>query len=125
MDQPVQGQNPVLERLAFSAKNMSVWVKLMGILNIIGGALSALTIVGIIIAWAPIWMGVLLFQAGSRADEAQVAKRYDQLIPIMEKLRLYFLIQGIIIIVSVILAILSFIIFGASMFAMFNNMSNY
>ena len=77
MDQPVQGQNPVLERLAFSAKNMSVWVKLMGILNIIGGALSALTIVGIIIAWAPIWMGVLLFQAGSRADEAQVAKRYD------------------------------------------------
>ena len=43
----------------------------------------------------------------------------------MEKLRLYFLIQGIIIIVSVILAILSFIIFGASMFAMFNNMSNY
>ena len=123
MDQPVQGQNPVLDRLTSSAKNMSVWVKLIGVINIIGGALAAITVVGIIFAWAPIWMGILLFQAGSRADEAQASKRPDQLVPMMDKLRLYFLIQGILVIVSIALTILSFIIFGASMFAMFDQMN--
>ena len=125
MDQPVQEQNPILQRLAFSAQSMSIWIKLIGIINIIGGALAAITIVGIIFAWAPIWMGVLLFQAGSRADEARASGRHDQLIPMMEKLRLYFLIQGILIIVSVALTILSFIIFGAGMFAMFDQFNNY
>ena len=123
MDQPLQAQNPVLDKLAFTAKNMSVWVKLIGVLNIIGGALAAITIVGIIFAWAPIWMGVLLFQAGSKADEAQASKRYDLLVPMMDKLRLYFLIQGILVIVSIALMILSFILFGASMFAAFDQLN--
>lgn len=123
MEQPVQAQNPILDKLTSSAKSMSVWIKFVGIINIIMGALSAISIVGIIIAWAPIWMGILLFQAGSRADEAQASKRPDTLIPMMDKLRLYFLIQGIIIIVFVALSILSFIIFGAGMFAMFDQMN--
>lgn len=123
MDQPDQAQNPVLDRLIFSAKNMSIWVKLLGIINIIFGALTALSLVGIIIAWLPIWLGVLLFQAGSRADEALAGKRPDQLITMMEKLRLYFLIQGILIIVMFGLGILAFLIFGASMITMFDQMN--
>ena len=125
MDQPVQAQNPVLDRIALSAKNMAVWAKFIGIVNIIVGALTALSLVGIIIAWLPIWMGVILFQAGSRADETYVSKRYDQLVPMMEKLRMYFLVQGILVIVGIGLTILSFIIFGASMFSLFNQMNNY
>ncbi len=125
MDQPVQAQNQVLDRIALSAKNMAVWAKFIGIVNIIVGALTALSLVGIIIAWLPIWMGVILFQAGSRADEAHTSKRYDQLVPMIEKLRMYFLIQGILIIVGIALTILSFIIFGASMFSLFNQMNNY
>ena len=125
MDQPVQAQNPVLDRIALSAKNMAVWAKFIGIVNIIVGALTAISLVGIIIAWLPIWMGVILFQAGSRADEANASKRYDQLVPMMEKLRMYFLVQGILVIVGIGLTILSFIIFGASMFSLFNQMNNY
>jgi hypothetical protein len=125
MDQPVQAQNPVLDKLALSAKNMAVWAKFIGIVNIVMGALTALSLVGIIIAWLPIWMGVILFQAGSRADEAYTGKKYDQLIPMMDKLRMYFLVQGILIIVGVAVTILSFVIFGAGMFAMFDQMNNY
>ena len=123
MDQPVQAQNPVLDRLIFTAKNMSIWVKLLGIINIISGALTALTLVGIIIAWLPIWLGILLFQAGSRADEALASKRPDQLITMMEKLRLFFLIQGVMIIVMFGVGILAFLIFGASMITMFDQMN--
>ena len=123
MDQPVQAQNPVLDRLIFTAKNMSIWVKLLGIINIVSGALAALSLVGIIIAWLPIWLGILLFQAGSRADEALASKRPDQLITMMEKLRLYFLIQGIMIIIMFGVGILAFLIFGASMITMFDQMN--
>ena len=123
MDQPVQAQNPVLDRLIFTAKNMSIWVKLLGIINIISGALTALTLVGIIIAWLPIWLGILLFQAGNRADEALASKRPDQLITMMEKLRLFFLIQGVMIIVMFGVGILAFLIFGASMITMFDQMN--
>ena len=125
MDQPVQTQNPLLDKLALSAKNMAVWAKFIGIVNIVMGALTALSLVGIIIAWLPIWMGVILFQAGGRADQAYTGKKYDQLIPMMDKLRMYFLVQGILIIVGVAVTILSFVIFGAGMFAIFDQMNNY
>lgn len=125
MDQPVQAQSPVLDKLALSAKNMAVWAKFIGIVNIIVGALTALSLVGIIIAWLPIWMGVILFQAGSRADQAHTSKKYDQLIPMMDKLRMYFLVQGILVIVMIAVSILSFVIFGAGMFAMFDQMNSY
>jgi hypothetical protein len=46
------------------------WLKFLGVLSIIGGIVQALSIVGIIIAWLPIWMGVLMFQAGSSIDAA-------------------------------------------------------
>ena len=42
--------------------NGSLWMKLAAVLMIIAGALQALTIIGILWAWVPIWMGVLLFR---------------------------------------------------------------
>ncbi len=41
------------------------WIKFLGILSIVSGALGALSIIGILWAWLPIWLGVLLFQAAS------------------------------------------------------------
>ncbi len=57
-----------VEEMFAVATQSKGWLKFLGVLSIIGGVLSALTIVGILVAWLPIWMGVLLFQAGSQAD---------------------------------------------------------
>ena len=43
------------------------WMKFLGIVMVIAGIFTAITIVGIIIAWLPIWLGVLLFP-GCRSD---------------------------------------------------------
>jgi len=51
--------------------NTSGWLKFLGVLAIISGILTALTIIGIIIAWLPIWLGVCLFQAGGRFSIAR------------------------------------------------------
>ncbi len=59
-------------------------MKFMGIMTIIGGGLQALSIVGLLVAWLPIWMGVVLTKAGSKAGEyadkgdCAVARRADR-----------------------------------------------
>jgi hypothetical protein len=92
-----------------TAAEMAGWLKFVGIVNIISGALTAISIVGIVIAWIPIWMGVLLFQAGSNAVNAQAGQRTDELVTAVKRLKTYFIINGVLIIVGVAIAILVFI----------------
>jgi hypothetical protein len=92
-----------------TAQEMAGWLKFVGIINIIGGAISAITIIGIIIAWIPIWMGVLLFQSGSNATNAQAGQRTEELVNMIKKLKAYFIINGILIIVWVAIIVFGFI----------------
>lgn len=99
-------QEKIYEEMAKSAG----WMKFIGILSIIGGALSALSIVGIIIAWLPIWMGIVLFQAGGAASAAGLTKDEVKLAEAISKLRLYFVIMGITVIVGIAFSILGILI---------------
>ncbi len=83
--------HPIAEKL----KSMKGWLKFLGILSIAGGALYALTIVGIIFAWLPIWIGVVLYQAGERADRYIASEDEAVLVEFMGKLNTYFTILGI------------------------------
>src|SRR5690606_20838927 len=50
-----------------------LWMKLLAVMMIITGALQVLTIIGILWAWLPIWLGVLLFQSASAAEQASAS----------------------------------------------------
>lgn len=76
------------------------WMKFLGILTIIGGALQALSIIGILWAWLPIWLGVLLFQAATGMEQASISGDTAAFMAAQGKLRLYFVIQGILIIIA-------------------------
>jgi hypothetical protein len=81
------------------------WMKFMGILSIIGGATQALTIVGILYAWLPIWMGVLLYQAGSSIESAgQFGDRFG-FYNSMSRLKTYFVVQGVMTLISIIIVV--------------------
>jgi len=83
-----------------NAKSMAGWMKFMGIMTIIGGGLQALSIVGIVIAWLPIWMGVVLVRAGSKAGEYADKGDSASLEGLTGQLKTYFTISGIMMIVS-------------------------
>jgi Family of unknown function (DUF5362) len=87
------------------------WIKFLGILSIVGGVLTALSIIGILWAWLPIWLGVLLFQSASGMEQAAASGDTATFVMAQNKLRLYFVINGIMIIVGFALAVL-FIMFG-------------
>ena len=89
-----------------NAKGMAGWAKFMGIMTIISGCLQVLTIFGIVIAWLPIWMGVVLTKAGSKADEYAEKGDMAALEGLTGQLKTYFVISGVLIIVSFALAII-------------------
>jgi len=86
---------------------MTGWIKFIGIMTIIGGCLQALSIVGLVIAWLPIWMGVVLTKAGSRAREYADKGDFASLEGMIGQLKNYFTISGILIIISFAVSIIA------------------
>jgi hypothetical protein len=103
-----------------NAKGMTGWIKFMGIMSIVGGCLQALTIFGLVIAWLPIWMGVVLTKAGSRAGEYADKGDFASLEGMTGQLKTYFTISGILIIVSfgltIVFAVAWFVLLGLGAF---------
>jgi len=82
------------------------WMKLIGVMMILYGTLFALTIVGIIFAWLPIWLGILLFQAASSAEDAHIASNAEELLATQRILKTYFTIMGVITLISLLFGLL-------------------
>jgi len=93
-----------------SASKGNGWLKFFGVVNIIAGALQALTIVGIVVAWLPIWIGVVAMQASSFAERAAINKSEADLIQYHNKIRVLFQLIGILIIIGIVLGIISVIV---------------
>ena len=92
-----------------------LWLKLLGVLNIIQGIIAALTIIGIIVAWLPIWMGVLLFRAGSSIESARMSGDKALFIKSQENLKTYFIINGVLALIVIIF--MGLIFMGGTFFA--------
>ncbi len=83
------------------------WIKFLGILQIISGVLSCLSIIGLIYGWLPIWMGALLTKAGSNTETAQYTGDKFQFMESLSSLKLYFTIQGVLIIIGLLSLIIT------------------
>jgi hypothetical protein len=93
------------------------WMKLVAVMMIIYGVLTALTIIGIIIAWLPIWMGVLLFQSAGQIDQAYSTNDETALATSLGKLKTYFTIMGILTLIGIVLFVVGFLLGLAGMMA--------
>ncbi len=87
------------------------WVKFVGIVDIVIGALQAMSVIGILWAWIPIWQGVLLLQCGGAIERAQMAGDESALRQALDKLRVYFIIQGVLMIIGFAFMALMFTLF--------------
>lgn len=94
------------------------WLKFVGIMFIIQGALTALSIIGIVIAWLPIWIGVLVMQSANAIERAQMTGDAGALKEALARLRTYFVVQGVLFIVGIVLAVLGGVFYGVLLAAL-------
>lgn len=101
-------ENSLIKTLSLPLYQSKGWMKLIGVMMILYGLLVALSIIGIIVAWLPIWMGILLFQAASAAEDAQAKESPEDLLNALNRLRTYFTIMGVLTLIGLIFAFLGF-----------------
>lgn len=90
------------------------WMQLIGVMLIISGVLTALSIIGIVIAWVPIWAGWVLMQAAGASDRAYNQNDHHEASYAMTRLRTYFTIFGVLMLIYICVTIL-FLVFGVGM----------
>ena len=103
-----------LERFKKAAQGMKGWMKFLGIMGVIGGALGVLSIVGIIFGALQIWLGVLLVQDANRAGEFAATGNEGALAEWAEKLKTYFLVMGVLTLIGIILTVIALCIYLAA-----------
>lgn len=94
------------------------WMKFLGVIMIIVGVIQACTVVGLIIAWLPIWLGILLFSTGSKIDAAFQSGNKADLMTGLGKLKTFFTIYGIMAIIGIAMSVIGLILAGGTIFAL-------
>lgn len=101
---PAPQDTHLIQELSLPIYQARGWLKFLGILSIISGVTTALSVVGILFAWLPIWMGVIMFQAGSAIDSAgQFGDRFAFLRS-LGNIKTYFVLQGVMTLLGLLLA---------------------
>jgi hypothetical protein len=98
----------VERKVTTNCKDMNGWIKFLGIAFIIVGGFLVVSIVGIIIAWLPIWMGVILLRGANSTREVAMGK-IESIGNMFGSLKTFFLLAGVAMIVYLVLIILSII----------------
>ncbi len=93
----------LVQRIGLPMQQSKGWLKFLGIMSIISGVCTVLFTLGlgIVIAWLPVWMGVLLYQSAELADRAYTSGDETSLVAALSKIRLYFVITGVMMIVGI------------------------
>ena len=84
-----------LHTIALPLYEAKRWIKFLGGVLFALGVAYALTIVGLVVAWVLLWLGVLLWQAGTELDRAFPGGQEVPLAIALQKLRRFFVVAGI------------------------------
>jgi len=92
--------------------NVSGWLKFLGILNIVAGVMYCITIVGAVLGWIPIWIGILLNNA-STSLRAGYDGRNEQVVRVgIDKLALSIKIIGILTLIGLVINVVIMLIYA-------------
>jgi hypothetical protein len=98
---PNPQENQLVQQLSIPIYQARGWLKFLGVLTIIGGIPSVFALVGIL----QIWIGILLFQAGSSIDSAGQFGDKFAFLRSMGNLKTYFVIQGVLTLIGIIVVV--------------------
>jgi len=106
----------------FAAKG---WMRLLGVLSIIGGIITVFSLWGIVICWIPIWIGILLMKAASAIELAQHNGDREQFTECLQQFRTYFTLQGVLSLIYIVAGIIGFIVMGGALLGLLAGLGDY
>lgn len=92
------------------------WMKFIGVLCIIMGVMYGMTIAGLIVAWLPLWIGIVLLRAARQIQLAHDTQDTTALSLGLENIRKFFKITGVCFLLSLILGLIVVIAAVAAFF---------
>ncbi len=116
------GDGERIMRLSEPLYRAKGWIKLSAVMLILYGALTALSIVGLLVAWLPIWMGVLLWRAAKAAEQAHDASDEAALLEVQNRLRTYFVVMGVTTLIVLVVTVAQVLFMGGMMFTNWETM---
>ena len=84
------------------------WLRFLGILNIIAGVIYCLTIIGLIIGWLPIWIGITLNKASHALQEGYARRDQQEIYVGMDSVAQVVKIFGVLAIIGLVINVLYF-----------------
>ena len=101
---PTEGgvESSVVQEVSTPIYESRGWMKLTAITFIVYGVLIALSIVGILFAWLPIWMGVVLYKSASSIEPAKESGHKYALVDSLNNMKTYFTIMGVVNLIGII-----------------------
>jgi len=103
---PAGGANSVMAPL----QDARFFISVIGWFNLIFGIIYALTIVGLIVAWLPIWIGVLLKKASEQLKLAQESGLPNHDYEAAKNLATVFKIVGVLTMIQLVITVLYLVI---------------
>ncbi len=82
------------------------WIQLLGILFILQGVVTALSLWGIVLCWLPIWLGLTLVSAAKNIRGAAEFNDEKCMRLALEKIGLFFKINGVLVVIGLVFGIL-------------------
>jgi hypothetical protein len=105
-DVSTESASTVLAMLKQRARSMSGWLKFLGVAYIITGIPSLIVLVGAL----NIWLGVLLFQAGTAAENGNDTA----LLRVLGKFKTFFIINAVLMVLTVAFFVFIILFAGAA-----------
>ena len=98
---PTPQDNQLIQQVSMPIFQARGWLKFLGVMTILSGIPSIFVLVGIL----QIWIGILLFQAGSSIEAAGQFGDKFAFIRSMGGLKTYFIIQGVLTLIGIVFAL--------------------
>ena len=89
--------------------NMTKYMRFLGILSIIGGAIYCITIIGAIFGVPAIFVGLRMRESAEHFDKYSILNEYKDLAIAIEKQTKFFFINYVLAIVGIVFAVIYFI----------------
>lgn len=115
-------ENQLVKELTDPLFTARGWMRFLGVLTIIYGAISALTIVGILVAWIPIWAGVLLLKAAGDMEMARFKGDKGRFLSGLNQIKTLFMLSGIILLIELVIGVIAILIWGTAMMSYISSM---